>query len=239
MEVITVYDAYKALLIESNKVEAPALYPSDFLYYLNKTVKQYLNKRYALFETSQQLTDDLRLLELPFSSSSLSFILPFDYWHLTSCIINIGATKQYSNELRLCGRDPDKVKTSIGVKKYTSDNIAMTSDNAYLKPTIKRPAYSFDRNTLTIDVGELDSRLQVNSVDITYLKKPQVYDETDLDLVNKGANSTFLEFTEYANNEIVNQLTALVLESKMDPRLSTHIPVNTSIADMGTQKSSK
>jgi len=76
----------------------------DFIYLFNKSVQQYENKRYNLFETKQQLTDDLRVLTktvkidyttTPALSKEISTNvfgdsyrceLPDDYVHMLNCI---------------------------------------------------------------------------------------------------------------------------------------------------------
>ena len=60
---MTTRELYRNVLIELNKEEASALYVEDFLYYANKAVNWYVNMRYNLFEVSQQLSDDLRVLK--------------------------------------------------------------------------------------------------------------------------------------------------------------------------------
>lgn len=60
---MTVRTLYDNLLIELNKVEAPSLLLEDFIYFANKAVQQYTNKRYNLYDITQQTTDDLRALK--------------------------------------------------------------------------------------------------------------------------------------------------------------------------------
>lgn len=60
---MTVRNLYDNLLIELNKVEAPSLLLEDFIYFANKSVQQYINKRYNLYDVTQQTTDDLRVLK--------------------------------------------------------------------------------------------------------------------------------------------------------------------------------
>lgn len=57
-----VLEAFNNILIELNKVQAPSLLLDDFIYLFNKGIQEYINERYTLFETKQQLTDDLRVL---------------------------------------------------------------------------------------------------------------------------------------------------------------------------------
>ena len=61
---MTVREFYRNVLIELNKEEASALYVEDFLYYANKAVNFYVNSRYGMYDTSQQVADDLRALAM-------------------------------------------------------------------------------------------------------------------------------------------------------------------------------
>jgi len=68
---MTVKQAYEYSLMELRKHKSPSLHLEDYNYYLNKGIQEYANDRYALFETSQQLTDDLQ----PLMTSTLGTIL--------------------------------------------------------------------------------------------------------------------------------------------------------------------
>jgi hypothetical protein len=93
---MSIRDAFENCLVELNKVQAPSLLLDDFVYLFNKAVQQYINIRYNLFETKQQLTDDLRVL-LKTHKEVLSpgvigtfdgptIGLPSDYMHILNCI---------------------------------------------------------------------------------------------------------------------------------------------------------
>ena len=60
---MTYRDFYDHALTELNKVEAPTLLLEDFNYFANKSVQQYINQVYNRFDTSQQSSDDLRVLQ--------------------------------------------------------------------------------------------------------------------------------------------------------------------------------
>ena len=49
---MTARGLYEALLIELNKVEAPSLLLEDYNYFLNKSIIEYINRRYVLYDTS-------------------------------------------------------------------------------------------------------------------------------------------------------------------------------------------
>lgn len=59
---MTIRQCFEACLVELDKVQAPSLLLEDFNYLFNKAIQKYYNKRYSLFESNQQLTDDLRVL---------------------------------------------------------------------------------------------------------------------------------------------------------------------------------
>ena len=61
---MTAKEAYKYILIEINKLEAPSLLLEDFNYLFNKAVQQYINKCYNRYEINQQATDDLGALKV-------------------------------------------------------------------------------------------------------------------------------------------------------------------------------
>jgi hypothetical protein len=50
---MTVRDIWEALLIELSKVNAPSILLGDFNYFLSKSITQYVNKRYNVYDTNQ------------------------------------------------------------------------------------------------------------------------------------------------------------------------------------------
>ena len=61
-QVMTVREVYENLLRELNKVNAPSLHLEDYNYFINRGITEYINRRYNLYDTSQQTTDDLQVL---------------------------------------------------------------------------------------------------------------------------------------------------------------------------------
>lgn len=60
---MTAKQVYKNILIELSKVNAPAVKLYEFNYYFNKAITQYVNLIYGIYDTTQQTTDDLRVLQ--------------------------------------------------------------------------------------------------------------------------------------------------------------------------------
>jgi hypothetical protein len=61
---LTARQAYIDILTELVE-EAPTLYLEDYLYYFNKAISEYMKTRYEVFETNQQLADDMRSWKSP------------------------------------------------------------------------------------------------------------------------------------------------------------------------------
>jgi len=50
---MTTLQLYEAILIELNKVKAPALSLSDLVYFVNKATQSYINSIYNVYEINQ------------------------------------------------------------------------------------------------------------------------------------------------------------------------------------------
>ena len=60
---MTARQLYEGVLIELHKENAPNILLEEFNYFANKSVNQYINKRYNIYDVNQQTTDDLRVLK--------------------------------------------------------------------------------------------------------------------------------------------------------------------------------
>ena len=149
---MTYKEAFENVLVELNKVQAPALLIDDFVYLFNKAVQKYLNKRYNTFEVSQQLTDDLRVLLrtkklIPLDINSQSeeaksnifkdswtVELPDDYMHILNCVCefkNINKKK--------CNTSCTTFQ--VGANKMDTSEWPHIINNYYMQPSVKRPYY--------------------------------------------------------------------------------------------------
>ncbi len=145
---MTLKNIYESVLIELNKVQAPSVMISDFIYLFNKAVQAYINTRYSQFDQTQQLTDDLRVLTLTkkYNTSELQLThdntfkgnyqvtLPSDYWHILNCICEFEAVKPSVCED--CGG-----YIQYGANKLNTNQWPHVINNAYMEPSYKRPYY--------------------------------------------------------------------------------------------------
>lgn len=147
---MTARQLWEATLIELNKVQAPSLLLEDYNYFINKSIYQYINKRYNIYDINQQTTDDLRVLKgtakLAVSSgptntnadslygSGYQFDLPQDYLHMLNCICEFSVEKPFK-----CY----DAGTTVHFKatRLTADLYGEVLNNYYMRPSYKKPYY--------------------------------------------------------------------------------------------------
>lgn len=179
---MTARGLYQALLIELNKVNAPSLLLEDYNYFINKAVNQYVNKRYNIYDTTQQTTDDLRVLkatatipvkkvesygELPGEKDGYTFFnkgdlfgatyeleLPKDYLHMLNCTCVYKVLETYE-----CY--PQGRYWTCPATRLTADAWSVVQHNAYMCPSYRRPYYYIH------NVNQQNNQLPTNLYDPT------------------------------------------------------------------------
>lgn len=150
---MTARQIYEAVLIELNKHNFRMPLLEDFNYMFNKAINNYINRRYNVYDTNQQTTDDLRVLK---SSAILyphefnyageyypdmseiehaqEFNLPDDYLHMLNCVCTFKAKRNKGciKEGSVC---------QYGASRLTSDMWNEIINNYFLKPSVKHPYY--------------------------------------------------------------------------------------------------
>jgi len=81
-----------------------------------------------------------------------------------------------------------------------------------------------------IRYGKDDSLFQLAEVQVDYVKCPQFIRLTQEQIDLTEDTSQIMEFPDYVNQEIINELVHLVMERVNDPRLSNNIQMTQSIA---------
>lgn len=141
---------YEGVLIELNKDNAANILLEDFNYFANKAINNYTNKKYNIYDISQQTTDDLRVLKATamlkptkvtdYSGLSLAnganyeIVMPSDYLHLLNCICIYKVKKTFK-----CYNAGDTWRAPA--KRLTADMYSQVIDNFWNKPTYKKPYY--------------------------------------------------------------------------------------------------
>lgn len=152
---MTIRQVYESLLTELSKVNSPSMLLQDFNYFVNRATIQYINKRYSIYDISQQTTDDLRVLKatailkpetlkLQLKDNNLDTSklfegiyevnLPLDYLHILSCT----CVYQTSDNLK-CFEKGETLE--FPATKLTADSKTRILNNFYYRPTFERPYY--------------------------------------------------------------------------------------------------
>lgn len=150
---MSVRQVYEAILIELHKENAPNIILEDFNYLFNKSINQYVNKRYNAYDINQQTTDDLRVLKATallspkecnsygdlneigrMMGATYEVILPSDYLHILNCICIYSVNRTYK-----CYNKGDKWRCAA--KRLTADMYSQVLDNFWQRPTYKNPYY--------------------------------------------------------------------------------------------------
>lgn len=83
---------------------------------------------------------------------------------------------------------------------------------------------------MEIRYGKDDSIFQLKEVQVDYVKSPQFIRLTQEQIDLTEDTSQIMEFPDYVNQEIINELVHLVMERVNDPRLGNNIQMTQSIA---------
>ena len=97
------------------------------------------------------------------------------------------------------------------------------------KPTALR-AGNTSNVRCEIRYGKDDSLFQLAEVQVDYVKVPQHIRLTQEQIDLTEDTSQIMEFPDYVNQEIINELVHLVMERTSDPRTGTHVQIAQSIA---------
>ena len=185
---MTARQVYEAALIELNKAKAPSMLLEDFNYFFNKSINQYINKKYNIYDTNQQSTDDVRVLKssavlepiktpeekisgkvtaiTSIFGATYDFNLPSDYLHLLNCICIFKITKKFK-----CYDANTYWQT--GAKRLTADIWPQIINNFYMRPTYKNPYYYIHNvnnsvvNFQNCDLLDNSNLIPTNPINIT------------------------------------------------------------------------
>lgn len=224
---------FKNVLYEIHKVEAPSFDLEEFNHFINRAQQEYANRRYNLFESTQQLTDDLRTLMRdviatptstpPLDAAGQTMILPADYFHAVRVKVTFGAVVAFE-----CYRQDDLMEKTA--RRLTADLQGYAeTPNYYARPDYRRPYYRITQNTLSIKSGR-HANVDLRALELEYLRTPKnvVLYQSDIDDPTVD-NSQMLDWPSYVCNELTKILVTLFLENTQNARLNTYPIISQSI----------
>ena len=268
---MTHLELYDNALIEQNKLEAPPLLIEEYNYLINKAIIQYINLTYARFDLNQQSSDDLRWLQksdkleikkqliniVPGESAKYICELPSDYFHILNCVVEFTPNSENPDKDK-CGNPLSEYPNTFSMcRRLTANQYPAIIQNAYLKPSYKRPYFFLKRESYEIDSygnnrDGLESGEDPNTIKpmeircgdtslytpkyvyIDYLKLPDKINLTWEDVNGISDTTNVCEFPNAVAYEIINIFTKLLLENASDPRMQTHYAINQTVGGVPT-----
>ena len=151
-----------------------------------------------------------------------------------NCIGEMSQTSAESAYRSLKNMKPISTNESNFDRTFDFDiNGDSIADDTY--SNIEKPAGSRHANASKVKVEircgrDKSNVFSLSAVQIDYVKAPQFIRLTQEQLDSDEDISQVLEFPDYVNQEIVNELVNLVMRKVNDPSLSTHMQITQSIA---------
>ncbi len=227
---MTARQCFEALLTELSKVNAPSMLLQDFNYFFNKALNQYINKRYNIYDTSQQTTDDLRVLkatsilkpkkveepELTDSEGNKVDLgagmsrlfgatwevnLPLDYLHMLNCICIYKVNKRFK-----CYDAGNSVQ--FPAKRLTADSWSVIINDFYNRPLPERPYYYIHNINQNIDLPTnpiSNTDILNNNTVGTDTKNDYMITGTDNNIIVTSNLPRTISLTGITNNSLVER----------------------------------
>lgn len=214
--------------------------PSDYLHILNCVCNYKVKKQFKCYNpdsfvqfSARRLTSDLWSQIINNFYMRPMYKRPYFYIHNVNTNV-ANPTNPYQSATN-SGTDITSATTSDGTTTVTGGLPKTIKIGSSAVDAVERSGQIRFGNTsqvrMEIRYGKDTSLFELANVYIDYLKTPQNIRLTQEQLDLTEDTSQMMEFPDYVCQEIINVLVKLVMENSSDPRLQTHIPVNTTIAN--------
>lgn len=214
--------------------------PSDYLHILNCVCNYKVKKQFKCYNpdsfvqfSARRLTSDLWSQIINNFYMRPMYKRPYFYIHNVNTNV-ANPTNPYQSATN-SGTDITSATTSDGTTTVTGGLPKTIKIGSNAVDAVERSGQIRFGNTsqvrMEIRYGKDTSLFELVNVYIDYLKIPQNIRLTQEQLDLTEDTSQMMEFPDYVCQEIINVLVKLVMENSSDPRLQTHIPVNTTIAN--------
>lgn len=190
--------------------------PDDYLHILNCVVEYNVLKTYKCYDSGYKWQQGAtRLTADMYSQIINNYYLRPTYKRPYFYVNNVNINDVYPTS----DNQVDVDYTPLGTEP-APENIEKIATKRYGNKSKVR---------MEIRYGKDNAVFELATVYIDYLKAPQFIRLTQDQVDEVEDNSQILEFPDYVAQEIVNELIRLLMENGSDPRLQTHIPINTSV----------
>lgn len=215
--------------------------PTDYLHLLNcvcnyrvkKQFKCYDNGTYVQFGATR-LTADLWSQIINNFYMKPSYKRPYYYLHHVNSSTTIPTNPlQTGTSLGPLGKGTD-VSTTTSLPRSISLPGNTTVDMVEKEAGVRFGNQSQVR--IEVRTGKDTSIFELEDLYIDYIKAPQHIRLTQQQIDLTQDTSQMMEFPDYVCQEIINELTHLIMENSSDPRLQSHMPITMSIANPAAQQ---
>lgn len=154
---------------------------------------------------------------------------PYYYIHNINTSVDLPTNSISNNSLlnrKVTGTDPQSESNGMPTKL----DVSQFTGSFYNKEAGLR--YGNSSNVrIEIRYGNDDSTFKLEGILMDYLKTPQEIRLTQEQVNLTQDSSQVMEFPDYVCQEIINELTHLLMENSADPRLQTHPVITQTIAN--------
>lgn len=222
--------------------------PSDYLHLLNCVCDFELKKTFKCYNAgsrvqvgASRLTSDAWSQIIQNIYMRPSYKRPYFYIHNVD-INTSNPTNPYDAVNNPHGTDISSAKTDADTNatEVTGGLPRTISIGGNAVTTVEREEQIRFGNPSTVRMeiryGKDHTLFELKKVYVDYLKAPQTIRLTQEQMDMTEDTSQIMEFPDYVCHEIINELVHIILENEGNPRLQTHIPISTSVANPAQQQ---
>lgn len=211
-------DAFRDVRRELDRVESASFTIKDFNYWINLTLSEYITENYPRLDVLQKESDDIRKVTvigaaLAADPTTKLVSLPGDYRHILYLRVKVKFTSAIS-------RFKLDDTTELNVERMKSGQKGFRDDNAYGRPSWKRPYYEISGSQIRILLTGPVTLPTGNNLTMDYIKE---FDSIFLSPAdgadyNNPANNTVIDVPKYVYYEVVKRCRNNFLANTESPR---------------------
>jgi len=213
-------DAFREVSHELDKFASPTFEVTQFNYFFNVAIDDYIANNYARYPLVQKDVDDIRVL-LKTTDPALTITakkadLPVDYRHMLRVHVNatfIAKAGKYA---------ANSTKLFKNVERRFSNEEGYREENAYLKASHKSPYYELEGSKIVFDLG---SNMTPTTAIIQYIMTPPVIylSPNPADDFSQEDKNTTINYPSHVCRELITLCARKFLENIESPRYQTKL----------------
>lgn len=208
--------------------------PSDYLHILNCICFFNVKEQFKCWDEgdvwvcgANRLTSDM------YSHIINNFYMRPSYRRPYYFINNVNTSTVVPTNPYVADADTDGNVISLG--KGTDGNLARSikigsANQSLIEKNAPHRYGNASSVVMEIRYGKDNRVFELTEVQLDYLKTPQLIRLTQTQLDSTADTSQVLEYPDYVCQEIINELTKLIMENSSDPRLPSNYQVNQTVA---------